>query len=154
MIVRWPGQIKPAQVNTQVWAFWDFLPTATDIAMVKPPVGIDGISMLPSLLGQTQTNQHACLYWEFHERGFQQAVRMGRWKAVRPQADQPLELYDLETDLGETKNVAQAHPDIVAQAEANLKFARAESPDWPIKKPSEKNATDATKPKAGEAKSS
>ena len=82
MIARWPGRIKADTVSNQVWAFWDFLPTAAEIAGVKPPTGIDGISMLPALLGKEQKS-HDYLYWEFHERGFQQAIRMGDWKAVR-----------------------------------------------------------------------
>src|SRR5262249_33070172 len=103
LIVRWPGKIKAGQVNSQPWAFWDFLPTAAALAETGTPPKIDGISMLPSLLGQSSTNQHESFYWEFHERGFQQAMRMGDWKAVRPQADQPLELYNLKTDLAEKK---------------------------------------------------
>jgi len=138
MIVRWPGHIKPAQVSDQIWAFWDFLPTAAAIASTNAPKDIDGISMLPSFLGKQQTNQHQFLYWEFHERGFQQAVRMGDWKAVRPQAGEPLELYNLKTDITEKQNVAAGHPDIVAKIEDYLKTARAESDRWPIKKPAQK----------------
>src|SRR5947209_495772 len=95
MIVRWLGHTPTNKVSDTVWAFWDFLPTAAGIAHTNAPAGIDGISMLPAILGKVQTNQHQFLYWEFHERGFQQAVRMGDWKAVRPQLDQALELYDL-----------------------------------------------------------
>src|SRR6185437_3555954 len=83
MIVRWPGHVKAGSTNGQVWAFWDFLPTAAEIAGVRPPQGLDGFSMLPALIGLEQTNQHEFLYWEFHERGFQQAARMGDWKAVK-----------------------------------------------------------------------
>ena len=75
------------------------------------------------------------LYWEFHERGFQQAARMGDWKAVRPQAGQPLELYNLKTDVGEQHNVADKNPDVVAKMEDYLKTARTESDLWPIKPP-------------------
>jgi arylsulfatase A-like enzyme len=132
MIARWPGKIKPGTISDQVWAFWDFLPTAADIAGVKPPSGIDGISMLPSMLGKPQPN-HEFLYWEFHERGFKQAVRMGDWKAVRLALDQPLELYDLKTDIGEKENVASQHPDVVEKIETYLKSARSESPHWPVK---------------------
>ena len=137
MIVYWPAKIKTGRVSQQVWSFWDFLPTAAEIALVKPPEKIDGISMLPTLLGRAQTNQHELLYWEFHERGFQQAARMGRWKAVRPQADQPLELYDLQTDEAEKHNVASEHPDVLAKLETYFKTARTESPQWQIKKPQE-----------------
>jgi arylsulfatase A-like enzyme len=138
MIARWPGKIQPAQVSDQAWTFWDFLPTAAEIAGVKAPEKIDGISMLPTLLGQRQTNQHAFLYWEFHERGFQQAARMGDWKAVRPQADEKLELYNLKADIGEKENVAQKNPEIVAKMDSYLKTARTESEQFPIKKAPEK----------------
>jgi arylsulfatase A-like enzyme len=138
LIVHWPAKIKSARVNDQVWSFWDLLPTAMEIAMAKAPQNIDGISMLPTLLGRTQTNHHEFLYWEFHERGFQQAARMGQWKAVRPQASESLELYDLKTDRAEQHNVAKEHPDIVAKFETYLKSARTEAAEWPIKKPEEK----------------
>jgi len=135
MIVRWPMWVKPAQVSDFVWAHWDFLPTAADIAMAKAPKGIDGLSVLPVLTGQTQTNKHEFLYWEFHERGFQQAARMGDWKVVRPQAAEALELYDLKSDLGEKVNVAAKNPEVVAKFEAYLETARTESSKWPVKKP-------------------
>jgi arylsulfatase A-like enzyme len=138
MIVRWPGQIRPGQVSDFVWAAWDFLPTAADLALTRPPPGLDGLSVLPLLTGQTQTNRHEYLYWEFHERGFQQALRMGDWKAIRPRADAPLELYDLKADLGEKQNVAEQHPEVIAQIEKRLKEARRNSERWPIKKPEPK----------------
>ena len=133
MIARWPGRIKRGTLSEQVWAFWDFLPTAAEIGGVKPPDGLDGISVLPTLFGQTQTNQHEFLYWEFHEKGSKQAVRMGDWKGVRLEPKKPLELYNLKADLGETENVADKNPEIVARIEAYLKTARTESERWPIK---------------------
>jgi arylsulfatase A-like enzyme len=133
MIVRWPGKAPTGKVSDQVWAFWDFLPTAAAIAGAKAPAGIDGISMLPTLLGQKQTNQHEFLYWEFHEGGSKQAVRMGDWKAVRPGLGQPLELYDLGKDLGEKDSLADQHPEVVAKIEAYLKSARTESEHWPLR---------------------
>lgn len=138
MIVRWPAKIKPGQVSDFIWANWDFLPTAADIALTKPPKDIDGFSVLPLLTGKTQTNRHDFLYWEFHERGFQQAARMGDWKAVRPQAGEPLELYNLKTDPTEKQNVAEKNPKVVAQFEEYLKTARTESNRWPMKPPPEK----------------
>ena len=133
LIVRWPGKIKAGTTSGEPWAFWDFLPTAAALARTNAPGPSDGISFLPTLLGQPQTNRHEYLYWEFHERGFQQAVRMGDWKAVRPAAGAALELYHLSTDIGEQHNVAAQHPEVVAKLEDYLKTARTESAYWPVK---------------------
>ncbi|MFZ5829187.1 MAG: arylsulfatase [Planctomycetota bacterium] len=130
-IVRWPGKIEPG-VSDFVWAFWDFLPTAADLAGVQSPKKIDGVSVLPVLLGEGRPASREFLYWEFHEGGSKQAVRMGNWKAVRPVGG-PLQLYDLRTDLGETTDVAAEHPKIVSEIEEYLKTARSESADWPLK---------------------
>jgi arylsulfatase A-like enzyme len=131
-MARWPGKIKPGSTSDQVWAFWDFLPTAAELAGVEPPKGIDGISMVPALLGQPQRN-HEYLYWEFHERGFSQAVRMGDWKGVRlGTRQQPVELYDLKTDMSETKNVAAAHPDVVKKITEIMQSARTDSKEFPV----------------------
>jgi len=136
-IARWPTHIKPGVVSDQVWAFWDFLPTAAEIAKLPPPQKTDGISMLPTLLGNAQTNQHEFHYWEFQENGSKQAVRMADWKAIRQAIGQPLELYDLKTDLHEDHNVAADHPDVIARIETYLKTARTDSPRWPLRSPEE-----------------
>lgn len=128
-IVRWPGKIKAGSVSSQAWAFWDFLPTAAGIAGVKPPSNVDGISILPALLGRKQT-QHDFLYWEFHERGFTQGVRTGDWKAVRFRKRPRLELFNLKDDIGEKNNVADKNPAVVAKIEAYLKTARTKSEHW------------------------
>jgi arylsulfatase A-like enzyme len=133
MIARWPKRINAGAVSDQVWANWDFMPTAAEIAGAKPPANIDGISMLDALLGKRQRN-HEFLYWEFHEGGFFQAVRMGDWKAVRNAPGSPLELYNLKTDLGEKNDVASKRPVVVKKIEAYLKTARTESDLWPVKK--------------------
>ena len=73
------------------------------------------------------------MYWEFHERGFKQAVRNGNWKAVRLAKDAPLELYDLSNDRDEQRNVAASQAAVVASIEAYLKTARTESARWPVK---------------------
>jgi arylsulfatase A-like enzyme len=122
-IARWPGQIRPGVTNTQPIAFWDVLPTLAEVAGARKPKGLDGISFAPSLFGRKQTNQHEFFYWEFHERGYQQAVRMGDWKGLKLGPEKPLELYQLNTDLGETNNVAAANPDLVKKIEAYLATA-------------------------------
>jgi arylsulfatase A-like enzyme len=133
LIVRWPGRIKPGSVNPLPAAFWDFLPTAAEIAGCPSPGNLDGVSFLPTLLGEPQTNRHEALYWEFHERGFQQAVRMGNWKAVRPRVGKPLQLYNLAEDIGEKLDVAAAHPEVVGKIERYLESARTENEHWPVR---------------------
>jgi arylsulfatase A-like enzyme len=148
LIASWPGTVPPGRTSDLVSAFWDFLPTACDVAGIKTPEGLDGISYLPTLLGKPDRQKlHEYLYWEFYERGFDQAVRMGQWKAVRNGVAGPLELYDLLTDIGETKNVAADHPDIVAQIEAILKTARTESEIWKIPDAGATKPKPAPKPK-------
>lgn len=132
MIVRGPGRVPAGVVSHRVWAFWDFLPTAAELAGASAPEGIDGKSAAPALLGRSEPpGRDEPLYWEFHERGFSQAARKGPWKAVR-RSDAPLELYDLRTDLGEEHDVAGDHPDIVAEMERFLASARTDNPHWPV----------------------
>jgi arylsulfatase A-like enzyme len=131
-LVRWPGKVKAGTVSDQVWAFWDFLPTVAEIAGMSPPAGIDGISMVNALLGKPQKD-HEYLYWEFHEQGFSQAIRMGDWKAVRVKTKtRPIELYNLKEDPGEKSDVAASHQDIVARMRALMVTARTESKDFPV----------------------
>jgi arylsulfatase A len=132
MIASWPGTIPAGRVSDHEWAHWDMLPTLAELAGAKAPGGIDGMSMARALRGQQQPT-HEFMYWEFHERGFQQAVRMGNWKAVRLKKDAPLELYDLPNDPNEQRNVAAGNPEVVAKIEQYLKTARTESARWPVK---------------------
>ncbi|MEJ2702825.1 MAG: arylsulfatase [Sedimentisphaerales bacterium] len=133
LIARWPGKIEPATVSHHISAFWDFLPTFAELAGVDYPASVDGISMVPTLLGKPAAQkEHKFLYWEFHERGSKQAVRMGDWKAVRFNATGKLELYNLKNDVGEKHDVADQHPDIVAKIVDYLKTARTESQFWSL----------------------
>ncbi len=141
-IVWWPGKVKAGAVSDLPCAFWDFFPTAAEIAGKPAPKDLDGISILPTLLGQTQTNRHKFLYWEFHENGFKQAVRMGDWKGVRYGVDGPLELYNLSSDIGEKTNVADKNPKVVAEIEDYLKTARAEDKNWPTQTAAQTKTTE------------
>jgi len=128
MVVRWPGKIKPESVSSHISAFWDFLPTAAELATAKPPENIDGISIVPTLLGAKQKN-HDYLYWE-RRRG--QAVRMGNWKGIRHASKGKLELYDVGADIGETTNIANQNPEIVAKIEEYMKTAHTPSQLFPL----------------------
>jgi arylsulfatase A-like enzyme len=137
LVARWPGKIKPGSVTDHVSAFWDFLPTAAELAGAETPANIDGISVVPTLLGQPEKQkEHEYLYWEFHERGGKQAVRMGDFKGVRlnvhKDPNSPLELYDLKRDMAEKHNIAAEHPDVSAKIEAIFKTARTDAERWPI----------------------
>lgn len=131
MIARWPGKIRPGSRGEQVWAFWDFLPTAAEIAGVTAPGGLDGISIAPTLMGKKQTQQHEFLYWEGYKSGFQQGARMGNWKGVRNAPDGPLELYNLADDIGESRDLATARPDMAAKLEAYLRASHTDAYDYP-----------------------
>ncbi len=132
LIARWTGRIKPGVTNQPI-AFWDMLPTLADLVGHPSPAGIDGLSFLPTLLGKGVQRQHEYFYWEFHERGFAQAVRQGNWKAVRQSGKSQVELYDLATDLGETRDVAAANPAVAKKLLAYMGTARTESKDFPIR---------------------
>jgi arylsulfatase A-like enzyme len=115
MIVRWPGRIEAGRVSDLLCYFPDILPTLAELTGAKPPADIDGISLVPELLGEAQAgrkqSQHEYLYWELNQ---QTAVRMGNWKAVQPR-NQPWELYDLSRDISEERNVAAEHADVLAR---------------------------------------
>lgn len=141
-LVRWPGVVPAGRVTDEPWAFWDFLPTAAELAGAKWPESFkpDGFSLVEMLKGGAAPKRDY-FYWELHEGKPLQAVRRGDWKAVRAGTGAPVELYDLKTDRGEATNVAAQHPDIVAQMQAIMQSARTESPDWPLQ-------AGASKPKA------
>ncbi|MBN1506226.1 MAG: arylsulfatase [Sedimentisphaerales bacterium] len=132
-VARWPGRVQPGSESNHVTAFWDFLPTCAELLGVQPPVGLDGLSILPTLLGKPQQQrEHKYLYWELNG---QQAVRLGDWKAVRLKPNQKIQLFDLKTDVGEKNNVAGRHPDIVARIEEILTEGRTESDVFPLRQP-------------------
>ena len=134
-IVKWPGNVEAGSVSNHVSAFWDIFPTFCDVAGVETPEDVDGISFLPELLGEKQA-EHDLLYWEFHGyTGDKQAIRKGKWKAVRvkiTKENTPIELYDLESDPYEKINIAEQHPDVVAQMKKLFEKEHEESIEFPF----------------------
>jgi choline-sulfatase len=131
-IVRWPGKVAADSTSDQVVWFADFLPTAAEFAGAKAEAAGDGMSLVPTLRRSGKPMDRT-LYWEFHEGGFKQAVRMGDWKGIRLKPEAPLELYNVAADPGEVTNVAPAHPQVVEEIESYLKTARTESAEFPVR---------------------
>ena len=124
MIVRWPGKTAPGSETHLLSAHYDVLPTIIDILGIKPIESLDGISFLPTLLGEVKQEEHKFLYWEFPESGGQQAVRMGKWKGIRRDIlkdSLKVHLYNLEEDIQELNDVSAQNRDIVAKIETIFK---------------------------------
>ena len=121
-IARWPEKIESGSTSDHVSAFWDILPTCAELAITDAPEEIDGLSMVPSLLGRLgEQEKHEHLYWEFQGK---QAVRMGDWKGLRPEGEGGgLELYDLKNDVGEQQDLSGHHPKITARIKEILKIS-------------------------------
>lgn len=130
LIARWPGRIEADSETTHVSAFEDWLPTVADLAGASAPDDLDGVSMVPTLVGNsTRQGAREYLYWEYQGG---QAVRLGDWKAMRASVDAPIELYDLGSDVAESLDVAAEHPDVIARIEEILVEARTDSELFPL----------------------
>jgi arylsulfatase A-like enzyme len=115
-IASWPGKITPGEVTGHLGYFPDILPTIAEVSGAKAPADVDGISILPTLIGEAAAGhvqkQHDFLYWEIS--GWT-AIRQGNWRAVKPPRSDKWELYDLASDPGESKDLAASKPDIVSR---------------------------------------
>ncbi|HEY3322866.1 MAG TPA: sulfatase-like hydrolase/transferase [Planctomycetota bacterium] len=118
-VAYWPGKIEPGRTSTHLGYFPDILPTIAEVTGATAPPDIDGISIVPELIGETAAGhaqkQHDYLYWEI---GGWTAIRQGDWRAVQPARKAPWELYDLSQDPSESKNLAAGQPDVLAKLAA------------------------------------
>lgn len=145
LIARWPGHTPPGTEADHISAFWDFLPTAAEVAGAKIPEGLDGISYVPAMTGHPEAQgHHPYLYWEFTEKGGRQAVRQGNWKGVRlnvsEHPDGPIEVYNLADDIGEEHDIAGEHPDVAVRLAGLMKDAHVPSKTFPLTPDEEKDA--------------
>lgn len=141
-IAWWPGTIKAATQDDAHWYFGDMMATAAELARVDPPTDLDSDSFAPILRGQPREkrwNRRSHMYWEFYERGSAQAVRFGKWKAIRkPMFTGPIELYDMSNDSEEKHDYAQRRPDLTRHAANLLNKMHVPDPNWKVR-PAVKN---------------
>jgi arylsulfatase A-like enzyme len=133
-LVRWPGRVNPGTTSDHILAFWDVLPTLCDAVGIDKPADLDGISLLPTLTGSGEQDEHLGLYWEYplpRDGGISRGARIGRWKAIQMRPGGPVELYDLEADPSEQQNVAAQHPAVVRETVAFMDGAHQPLRDYP-----------------------
>jgi len=141
-IARWTGRIKPGSISNAPAVAYDMLPTLGELAGAKVPRDVDGISLVPTLLGTQAVASGVAasgvgrtLYWEFPAYGGQQAVRLGNWKGVRQELSKgrtTIELYDLGKDPGERQDVAAANPDVVRRIADIMTREHQPSQEFPL----------------------
>ena len=135
-IAVWPEVIKPGSTSYHMLAFWDVMPTLHELSGAAPQTQSDGISFLPTLTGRGEQPEHPYLYWEFHEEGGRQAVRMGQWKLIRQQVKDATrthdELFNLSADPGELRDVSADYPEVVRQLGELIDRSHRPSRDFPL----------------------
>ena len=136
LIARWPSRIAQGVESPLVTDFCDVFPTFTELAGARPRAGLDGVSLVPTLLGNPAAQApRAVFYWEHLG---EQALRRGDWKIRRASVEQPVELFNLAQDVGETRNVAGQHPVIAAELTRLLSLSRFDSAAFPHRPPAKK----------------
>lgn len=136
-IAVWPNKIKPGTVSHHIGGFQDFMPTFAEVASANIPEVTDGISILPTYLGQqNKQKQHPYLYWEEQRNGnpktgILKAIREGQWKAVQVGSEEKIEIYNLNDDISETKNLATKYPEKVKRYKKLFKESSTYNPNFP-----------------------
>lgn len=124
-VAYWPGKIQPGRVSEHLGYFPDVLPTIAEITGATVPADVDGLSLLPEMIGENAAGrkqlQHEYLYWEM---GAWAAIRQGPWRAVRPAAKKPWELYNLASDPSESRDLSESHSEILSKLKSLAESAR------------------------------
>ncbi len=114
-LLKWPGRIPAGTVSDEPVISIDAFATILAAAGVEPPSDriIDSRNIVPVLTGDLDGPLHEALYWNWFDKGTDKgrAIRMGRWKLLTDKGG--LELYDLEADLSETRNLVADKPEVV-----------------------------------------
>ena len=132
-IAWWPGTIQAGGTDGAPWYFGDLMATASELAGAKAPAGIDSESFVDVLHGKKKVRKSP-LYWEFYERGSAQAVRFGKWKAIRqPMFTGEVQLYDLSNDPAEARDQAKKKPQLVKQAVSLMEKMHEPDPNWKVR---------------------
>ena len=135
MFAYWKNKIIGGQTSNHQSVFYDVMPTLAEITQTEAPKSTDGISFLPELLNKEQT-KHEHLYWEIQEgkgvKGFKQATLFGKWKAIRQFDSYHTELYNLEEDIQETKDVSAQYPELMEKANTILKQESVKIEHYPF----------------------
>jgi arylsulfatase A-like enzyme len=126
-IARWPKHIQPGTQSDLPWAFWDFMPTAAEVAGVAAPKDIDGVSILPTLLGKSTQKKREFLYWEYEQN---QAVRYGKWFGHRKNGG-VIELYDLPADPAQSRDLSAQFPEVTKRIKEIMISQHTPSTVWP-----------------------
>ena len=129
-IISWPNRIKKAKIEDEIFASYDLFPTICDLIDIDFPDDLDGLSMKPTILGNGKQNVHNYLYWEFPGYGGQQALRMGKWKAIKQNIfkdNRHIELYDLENDLKEMNDISGLNVDLIKKIDSIFSKEHLES---------------------------
>ncbi|MFB9864400.1 arylsulfatase [Rufibacter immobilis] len=136
MFAAWPSVIKAGAESSQVGAIWDFLPTFAQLVGQPVPKRGDGVSLLPTWFGKGKQLQHPFLYWEFHEDGGRQAVRIGDWKGVRlgvlKNRHAPIQLFNLANDPAEKHDISATHPEVVQRIARLMEQEHVEIASFPF----------------------
>lgn len=138
-LAQWEGVIPAGRTVEQPVIQLDILTTAVTAAGGTLPADrtIDGKDILPLLSGRSSAPAHEALFWRY---GDPKAVREGNWKLLKT-LDEPSQLYDLAADIGETKDLAAKHPDVVQRLEERLAEweGTLAKPMWSQQQPHPKN---------------